>query len=170
MNYEAFFKISYGLYIISSKSQDKASGFIGNTVFQVTSDPINFALCSSKNNYTTEIIKESSVFAVSVLNRDINIKTLGLFGYKSGRDVNKFEQVKYVTGETGVPIVVEDTLAYFECRVIKSFELPTHVMFIASVINNNLIDSKGEPLTYSYYRDVIKGKAPENAPTYINKK
>ena len=167
MDYDALFKLSYGLYIIGSKSGEKQSGFIGNTVFQVTSDPVNVSMCSSKDNFTTDLIKESGYFSVSVLKQDIDRKTIGLFGYKSGKDVNKFENVEFVTGKTGVPIVTEGTIAWFECEVKMSMELPTHIMFIGSVINNKLIDDSGIPLTYSYYREVYRGKAPKNALTFV---
>ena len=169
MEYEAFFKISYGLYIVSSKGMDRSSGFIANTVFQVTADPINFAMCCSKENFTNKLIKDSKLFSVSVLQKDGNPGLFGLFGYKSGKDVDKFKDTEFITGKTGVPIVIEDTIAWFECEVIKMMELPTHSMFIGRVVNNELIHGDREPLTYAYYRDVKKGKAPKNAPTYIKK-
>ena len=66
MNYEAFFKISYGLYIISSSSGNKKNGFIGNTVFQVTAEPAQIAMCCSKNNFTLGLIRESKAFSISI--------------------------------------------------------------------------------------------------------
>lgn len=164
---EAFFKISYGLYIVSSKDENKLNGYISNTVFQVTSEPAQFAVCCSKNNYTAELINKSKSFSISILKKDTSPELIGLFGYQSGRDIDKFKNVEYITGNTGVPILTEDTLAWFECRVVKTVDVGTHLLFTAEIIDNDLIDVNGEPLTYSYYREVRKGKAPKNAPTYV---
>lgn len=167
INLEAFFKISYGLYIVSAGKGDRRSGYVSNAVFQVTAEPAQFAVCCSKNNYTASLIDENRAFAISVLKKDSDQSLISLFGYKSGRDVDKFSSTGYITGITGAPIVTDDTLAWFECRVVQSIDVGTHILFTAEIVNNRLIED-GEPLTYSYYREVRKGKAPKNAPTYIN--
>jgi flavin reductase (DIM6/NTAB) family NADH-FMN oxidoreductase RutF/rubredoxin len=168
MNFEAFFKISYGLYVVSSKNGDKLNGYVSNAVFQVTAEPAQFAVCCSKNNYTAELINESKAFSISVLKKEAAPELIGIFGYQSGRDIDKFKDIKYRSGSTGTPILIEDTLAWFECRVVQTVDVGTHLLFTAEIVDNDLIDGKGEPLTYSYYREVRKGKAPKNAPTYIN--
>ena len=168
INFEAFFKISYGLYVVSSKNDGKLNGYISNAVFQVTAEPAQFAVCCSKNNYTAELINRSKAFSISVLKKEAAPELIGIFGYQSGRDVDKFKDIKYKTGSTGSPILLEDTLAWFECRVVQTVDVGTHILFTAEIVDNDLIDGTGEPLTYSYYREVRKGKAPKNAPTYIN--
>jgi len=169
INIEAFFKISYGLYVVSSCGNNKINGYISNAVFQVTSEPMQLAVCCNKNNFTAELINESKLLSISILKKETDSKLIGAFGYKSGRDVDKFADVKYMTGTSGVPILLEDTIAWFECKVTKTIDVGTHLLYVAEIIENNLIDSSGEPLTYAYYRDVKKGKAPKNAPTYIDK-
>ena len=168
MNFEAFFKISYGLYVVSAAQGDKLNGYISNTVFQVTAEPAQFAVCCSKNNYTAEMINSSKAFSISVLNKDVSPELISTFGYQSGKDVDKFSNVKYKNGITGAPILLEDTLAWFECRVIQTIDVGTHILFTAEIVGNDLIDGGGEPLTYAYYREVRKGKAPKNAPTYVD--
>lgn len=169
INIEAFFKITYGLYIISSKYKEKQSGYISNTVFQVTAEPKQFAICCSKNNFTAELIKKRKAFSISVLNKEVESDIIGLFGYNSGKDVNKFENVNYITGKTGVPIVTDDTLAWFECEVVQTYDVGSHLLFIGKLISNALLNDKDEPLTYAYYREIKKGVVPKNAPTYIDK-
>jgi flavin reductase (DIM6/NTAB) family NADH-FMN oxidoreductase RutF/rubredoxin len=164
----AFFKITYGLYVVSSGGGKKINGYVSNAVFQVTAEPAQLAVCCSKNNYTAELINESKALSISILKKEADSGLIGAFGYKSGRDIDKFTDVKYMTGTTGVPILLEDTIAWFECKVTKTIDLGTHLLFVSEVIANNLIDSSGEPLTYAYYRDIKKGKSPKNAPTYID--
>ncbi len=167
MNTEAFFKITYGLYIVSSGSGDKKSGYIANTAFQVTSQPPQIAIACNKDNYTSGLIKESGAFSISVLKQKASSDLIGLFGYKSGEGIDKFKSTKYVTGSTGTPIVTSDTVAWFECKLVNQFDVGTHIVYIGEIINNDLLIADGEPLTYDYYKNVKKGKAPKNAPTYI---
>ena len=54
IDFEALFKISYGLYIVCSGDKEKGNGFISNSVFQVTAEPAQFAACCNKDNLTSE--------------------------------------------------------------------------------------------------------------------
>jgi len=169
INFEALNTISYGLYIVSSGDKKSGNGFISNTVFQVTSEPPKFASCCSKDNHTAEIIRSTGNFSVSVLNLETAASLFGTFGFRSGKDINKMEGMKVKIGESGVPIVLNDAIAFLECRVVEVFDVGTHLMFIGELIQAELLDEGKEPLTYRHYRQVKKGVAPKNAPTYIDK-
>jgi flavin reductase (DIM6/NTAB) family NADH-FMN oxidoreductase RutF/rubredoxin len=169
INVEALYKISYGLYIVSSGDSKRGNGFISNTVFQVSSRPEKFAACCNKNNHTAEVIKKSGVFAVSVLHKDALPEIFGRFGFKSGKDLDKMEGMQVRFGETGVPIVLNDAVAFLELKLIQTVDVGTHWMFIGELVQSEVIDDDKELLTYNYYRQVRKGVAPKNAPTYIDR-
>ena len=166
MNPQAFYRLSYGLYIVSSKSDGKLNGQIANTVFQVSSQPPRLAVSINKQNLTHEFISKSGVFAVSILSQEAPMKLIGLFGFKSGRDTDKFAQVQHKIGVTGAPIVLESTLAFVECKVVNSLDVGTHTIFIGEVVDADVL-ADGEPMTYAYYHKIKRGKAPKTAPTYI---
>jgi flavin reductase (DIM6/NTAB) family NADH-FMN oxidoreductase RutF/rubredoxin len=168
MQIEAFFKITYGLYVVSTASEHKLNGYISNTVFQVTAEPPMFAIACSKNNLTAEMIQKSGVFAFSILKKDTRADIIGTFGYRSGKDTDKFAKFAHQIGQTGSPILLEDTLAWFECKLEQTLDVGSHLLFIGSLVDNALLDADDEPLTYAWYRDVKKGKAPKNAPTYVD--
>ncbi|HNW89186.1 MAG TPA: flavin reductase [Bacteroidales bacterium] len=169
INFESFYSISYGLYIVSSGDMNKGNGYISNTFFQVTSDPPRFATCCNKNNYTAEFMKNSGSFAVSVLHTDTSSEIFSRFGYKCGRDIDKLEGMSVKYSKTGVPIVLNDSIAFFEFKIIQTIDIGTHLMFIGDLVQAEMIDGTKEPITYQYYRQVYKGFAPKNAPTYIDK-
>jgi flavin reductase (DIM6/NTAB) family NADH-FMN oxidoreductase RutF/rubredoxin len=169
INFEAFFKITYGLFIVSSGDKTHGNGFISNTVFQVTADPPRFAVCCNKNNFTADLITRTGAFSVSILEQETSPEIMGRFGYKSGRDIDKMEGMSVSYGETGVPIVLNSSLAFLECKVIQTVDTGTHIMFIGDLVQSEVLDNAKEPLTYLYYRQVKKGSAPKNAPTYIDK-
>ncbi|MEW6420018.1 MAG: rubredoxin [Nitrospirota bacterium] len=167
MNLKALHKISYGLYVISSKKGEKFNGQIANTVFQVTSEPPVIAVSICKQNLTHEFIQESKVFTVSILSKETPMKFIGRFGFKCGRDFNKFEDLSYKIGViTGSPVVLENTIGYLECEVIDSLDVGTHTVFIGKIIDAEIIKDE-EPMTYAYYHEIKGGKSPKTAPTYI---
>ncbi len=166
---EALFNITYGLYIVCSGNEKKGNGFVSNTVFQVTSDPPKFAACCNKDNFTTDLIRDSGLFSVSILHTDSPSSLYGTFGYQSGKDIDKFEDMEVHYGETGVPILINDCMAWLECQVVETYDVGTHWLFIGSLVAADVIDDKLDPITYAHYRNVKKGVAPKNAPTYIDK-
>jgi len=168
INYEALFRVSYGLYIVSSGDKNKGNGYISNTVFQVTAEPVRFACCCSKNNYTAELITNTACFSVSVLHKETSRNIITSFGYQSGKDINKMEGISLQYGKTGVPIVLNDCIAFLECKVTETMDMGTHLLYIGELVQSVIIDERKEPLTYLYYRQVLKGVAPKNAPTYVN--
>lgn len=166
MNKTAFHKISYGLYIITSGQDGKFNGQIANSLFQVTSNPPTVAVSINKENYTHELITASRKFVVSVLSQDTPMTFIGLFGFKSGRSVDKLKDIKTKTGVTGIPIVLDNVLSFIEAEVENEMSCGTHTIFFAKAVEADIID-EGEPLTYAYYQSVKGGKSSKNAPTYI---
>ena len=169
INFNALFKITYGMYIVSSGDRSKGNGYVSNTVFQVTSDPPRFAASCNKDNYTSKFIEEFQHFSVSVLHQNTDKSSFATFGFKSGRDFDKLEgkDVKY--GISGTPIVLNDSIAYLECKVEETVDMGSHWLFIGELIDAQIIDDSQEPMTYDYYHKIKKGNAPKNAPTYIDK-
>ena len=164
--YDSIRLISYGLFVLCSKSGTKFNGLIVNTVFQITSEPQMIAVSICKDNYTHDFIMQSKVFTASVLSTKAPMKFIGRFGFHSGKDYDKFKDpIKYETFLTGVPIIYDYCLGYLEARVKQSVDCGTHTLFIAKVVGGEII-AEGEPLTYAYYHKELKGKVPKNAPTY----
>ena len=166
MNKKALNKISYGLYIVCSKKEKKFNGQIANSVFQVTAEPPTIAVSINKKNLTHEFIEKSKVFTMSILKEKAPMKFIGTFGYKSGRDIDKFKDLNYKIGKTGAPIVLDNSLAYIEAELIDSITIGTHTVFIGKIIDADIL-ADDRCLTYEYYHVIKGGKSPENAPTYI---
>ena len=166
---DALFKVSYGLYIIGSGDRKEGNAYISNTFFQVTADPPQFATCCSKDNFTIEFIRKHNNFSVSVLHTDTSAEIFGRFGYRSGKDFDKLEGMDIRYGETGVPIILNEAIAILECKVNQSIDLGTHVLFIGDLVQSEVLDDAKTPITYLDYRNIRKGLAPKNAPTYVDK-
>ena len=159
--------LSYGLYIVTSREGDRLNGQMVNTVIQVTADPPRVAVIINKKNLTHEFISQSGVFGVSVLDDTATMTFIGPFGFRSGRDLDKFAGVDFKKGSTGVPLVIDHTLSLLEAKVFECVDLGTHSIFIGEVVFSEVLKS-GKPLTYHFYHEVLKGKSPPNAPTFMS--
>lgn len=158
--------LSYGMYVIGSKS-DKYVGCIANTVVQITSNPMTIAISINHDNYTNEVIKKTNKFSISILSENSNPEIIGTFGYQSSKDIDKFKD--FSTKELEEMPILTDSCGNIVCKVINFLETNTHTIFIGeAVAMENYTNDK--PMTYKYYHEVLKGKSPKNAPTYIEEK
>lgn len=162
---ETLFKVTYGMYIVSSRRGDEINGLVINTANQVTSSPPCVSVFISRDNHTHDMIIDSGVFSISILRKDTPMKFIGKWGFRSGRDINKFEDTNYKIGETGAPIVLDNALGYMDLNLLDHFSVGTHTIFVGEVIESEIIDD-AEPLTYAYYRDIKGGRSSKYAPTY----
>ncbi|HHW28679.1 MAG TPA: High molecular weight rubredoxin [Syntrophomonadaceae bacterium] len=165
MDLKALYSISYGVYVIASKDGDRLNGQIANTVFQISSEPPTIAISINKQNLTHEFIKKSGLFTVSILEETTPLSLIGQFGFKSGRDVDKFADVKYELTPQGLPYLIDNTLAYIEAKLIQDVDAGTHTIFIGEIIGAEVL-KQGNPMTYAYYHQVKRGSTPPSAPTY----
>ncbi|RLF56376.1 MAG: High molecular weight rubredoxin [Thermoplasmata archaeon] len=165
MDPKALHKISYGLYVVCSKDGDKKNGQIANAIFQVTSEPQTVAISINKQNLTHEYIDKSNIFTVSVLSTEATMKFIGNFGFKSGRDIDKFQDVKFKLSKSNVPLILNYAVACFEAEVTNKIDAGTHTIFIGKVVDAEILSDE-KPMTYKYYHETKGGYSPKTAPTY----
>jgi len=164
MNSAVLRNLSYGVYIVTTLDKERPTGCVANSVMQITSSPATLALSMNHDNYTNACIKECGRFAVSILSENSDRGLIGTFGFQSGKEVDKFAGMERVD-KSGVPIIT-GTCGFIVCEVIDSMESETHTVFLGKIVDGDVL-AKEVPMTYAYYHQVVKGKSPKNAPTYI---
>lgn len=159
MNIDALNKISYGLFVLIAKDNQKMNGCIVNTVTQVTNTPNRIAVTVNKKNYTSDMILSSGVFNVSTLSVDTTFEMIKNFGFISGRDNDKFSNISCVnTSENGLYYLTDNSNSFISAKVAQSIDVGTHMMYISDVTDAQIINDK-KSLTYEYYHSHIKPKA-----------
>jgi len=158
--------IGYGMYVAASNKGDALNGQIVNTAFQITSDPVSIAVSINKTNLTHEFIEASNRFTISILPEETPLRFIGQFGFKSGRDIDKFKEVKFEKLLSGCPALVENCIGYIEAKVINKLDCGTHTLFIGEMTYSKVLRS-GRAMTYDYYHQVKRGTTPRTAPTFI---
>ena len=124
-------------------------------------------LCAGANhdNATHDAVVQAGKFAVAVLPTDVEPSLIGGFGYRSGRDINKFAEILYQM-QDGMP-VPRVAMAWITCEVVQTMDAGTHTIFLGKVLDCDVTREDTFPMTYQYYHTVIKGQSPKNAPTYV---
>ncbi len=165
---EALLDISYGMYVITTKYNGRNVGCFVNTVSQVTAQNPIISVSINKENYTNEVLKHVKKFAVSILSEKTSPDVIGRFGFFSSKDTDKFENAEYNVIDD-LPVVTDNICGCAICEVIDVIDAETHDVFLARVISAKRLN-KLIPMTYKYYHEEIKGRAPKTAPTYIEEK
>jgi len=164
---KALYFLSSGVYIVSTGYEGIFNGQVINTATQVSGLPdICIAISLHKDNYTTELLEKSRRFSISVLEEDVPLTFIGIFGFRCGRDIDKFSKCEFRVQGGCLPIVTQHSLSAISADVEKIIPVHTHKIFIGRVTSAEKIKD-GLPLTYKAYHELKKGKSPKNAPTSI---
>ncbi len=165
MDERAFFKLSCGLYIVSSQYNGEEAGCIINTLQQVTNEPLQVSITINKNNYTQQVIEQARAFHVVVLDESADMDLIGTFGFQSSKDMNKFSGFSISRDIYQIPYVNQHVAAGFTCKVKHQMDVGTHIIYIAEVLEADVLGDT-PAMTYAYYHQVKKGTTPKNASSY----
>ena len=158
MDKKAMYKLSYGLFVLTSAFEGRDSGCIINTGIQVTSEPNRISIAVNQSNFTKELVEKSGKFNLSVLSEAASFETFRHFGFQSGRDVDKFAAYSDCRrSANGLYYVTAGTNAYISATVEQTVDLGTHMLFIAAVDDMEVL-SNDPSATYAYYQSQIKPK------------
>lgn len=157
MDKKALYNLSYGVFMLATKGGDRVNGCITNTCMQVANSPTRIAISVLNSNYTCDLIKESGVFNLSILDQSVTFETIRHFGFQSGRDADKFADCEFPVDERGIPYMGWQACAYLGCKVTESRDLGSHTLFIAEVVDGEVL-SEQPPLTYADYQNNVKPK------------
>lgn len=157
MDKKALYNLSYGVFMLSTKSGEKVNGCITNTCIQVANQPTRIVVSVLNSNYTCDLIKESGIFAVSLLDETTVFATISHFGFQSGRDVDKMGGLTLPIDCQGVPYMGWSACSVISAKVLSQTDLGSHTLFIAEVVDAKVLSDK-QPLTYVDYQSKVKPK------------
>lgn len=153
----ALFNIGYGLYVVTSNDGKKDNGLIVNTVSQVTNSPNRIAVTINKDNYSHHVIKQTGKMNINCLSVDAPFSVFENFGFRSGRNADKFESITPLRSDNGLAFLPRYINSFMSLKVEQYVDLDTHGMFICSITEARVI-SDSETMTYTYYQKNVKPK------------
>ena len=153
----ALFNIGYGLYVVTSNDGKKDNGLIVNTVTQVTNTPNRIAVTINKENYSHHVIKQTGKMNINCLTVDAPFKVFEVFGFQSGRNVDKFAECEPLRSDNGLVFLPRHINSFMSLKVEQYVDLDTHGMFICAVTEARVLSDR-ETMTYTYYQNNVKPK------------
>lgn len=154
---EAMYKLTYGLFMLTTTDGQKQNGCIVNTVSMLTDNPKRIVVFVNKANYSEELLKKTGVFNVSVLTESAPFEIFKQFGFQSGRDTDKFAGGRYEVSANGLYYLPEYANAVLSAKVIDHYDYDTHMLFVAEVTEAKKLNDE-KSVTYEYYQSNIKPK------------
>lgn len=159
---EAMYKITYGLFMLTTTDGEKQNGCIVNTVSMITDNPKRIVVFVNKANYTEELLRKTGIFNVSILTEKTPFDIFRQFGFSSGRDTDKFQGKTYPQTENGLNYLPEYANAVLSAKVVNAYDYDTHTLFVAEVTEAKTL-SQDKSVTYEYYLSNIKPKPQTTA-------
>ncbi len=161
MEQQVLSKISYGLFLLTTKKDGKDYGCIVNTVMQVTEEPCRILVSVNRKHLTHEMLEASGQMAVSVLSQDASKELIAQFGYQSGRDADKFDGTFAFHGaQNGCGYLASMANAYLAGSVVDRMHLESHTVFVCQLTEGKLL-SEQPSLTYGEYQERIRTAAAQ---------
>ena len=161
---QALFKLTYGMHVLCARQDGKDNGCVINTAVQVTDTPHRLSVTVNKKSLTQEMILDTGRFTISNLSERAAFELLERFGFKSGRDADKFADFSgWERDKEGIPYLTQGTNAFFSCEVEQTVDLDTHTMFIAKISDMAMLDDAAS-MTYSFYQEHLRPQSNTPKP------
>ena len=152
---KALFNIEYGLYVVTTLDEDKDNGMISNSACQVSVSPDTIAITLHKSTYTHDIIKKTGILNLCPIEQTAPFSLFENFGFKSGREHNKFESYSFNRSSNGLAVLDKFINSYISLQVVSYFDMNSHGMFICKIVEAKTL-STTKTMTYSYYHENVK--------------
>jgi flavin reductase (DIM6/NTAB) family NADH-FMN oxidoreductase RutF len=142
----AFTALVHGVYVVTTRLDDLINGMTASWVAQVSLNPLMIMASIAPPRYSHRLIKDSGIFAINVLT-SAQVDLGKRFGYKSGRQVDKFAFLEYTTAVTGAPILPQ-AYAYFDLKLVETVPAGDHTLFVGEVVDAKILHPLAQPLVF----------------------
>jgi flavin reductase (DIM6/NTAB) family NADH-FMN oxidoreductase RutF len=150
---DAFGRMTYGIYVLTTAFENRVNGMIASWVSQVSYEPPLIAVAVHTNRSCHLLIEGSGHFALHVLGKSQKQQA---YQFLSAEPEKKFDGIGWHTGIGGSP-VLSNCLAFFECRLETRIRPGNHTVFIGEVIDSRVV-SAADPLSTLDFHGQYIGK------------
>ncbi len=117
-------------------------GLTASAVASVSLDPLLVLVCVERIADSHDCVARAGAFSVNVLDAGDEVLSRRFAEYHRA---DKFDGVAYRTEATGAP-VLDDALAWVDCRVWAEYDGGDHTIFVGEVVAGDA--GPGSPLLY----------------------
>lgn len=144
------FKI-YDVHSITTIDGEKMNANIATWVMQAAMGGKLVCVALYKIDYTIELVRASKVLNINLLATD-QTNLIAKLGRKSGKEINKFKNLKYELDVRGCPFLLE-AIGYMQCEVLHSTDAGDHEIFVCEVIKQVVLNPDKEVMTNHFLRE-----------------
>ncbi len=166
MDVAALYKLSSGLYVVSSATGDDYGACVINTGMQLTNEPLQVQVVVNKENHTEGVIERAGHFALTAITEEADMPYIGRFGFRTSASFDKFGGIECRRTVLGDPYTPECAACVLACEVVQTLDVGTHMVFVGEVKDAEVL-SGATPMSYAYYHGTLKGKTPPKASSYV---
>ncbi|MCL6598106.1 MAG: flavin reductase family protein [Alicyclobacillus macrosporangiidus] len=145
-------RFASGVTVVTAQANGSAAGITVSAFASVSLQPPYILICIDKQSSTIPVLRAAGAFAVNFLNED----QAHLSNHFASKRADKFAGISCRQGQLGAPLL-EDTLGYVECRVVREVDAGDHLLYLGQVEASDVDDTK-RPLLY--YHSQYHGLAP----------
>jgi flavin reductase (DIM6/NTAB) family NADH-FMN oxidoreductase RutF len=142
----AFAGLVHGVYIVTTRFEELVNGMTAAWVSQVSLNPLLIMVSVAPARYSHRLIRDSGILAINVLDPG-QVDLAKRFGYKSGRKVDKFAGLDWISAATGAPILPQ-AYAYFDLKLVETFNAGDHTLFLGEVVEAKILHPQAQPLVF----------------------
>lgn len=145
-----------GVTVITSAHGDLLQGMTANALTSLSLDPMMVLICVDKGTHTHGVLDRGGVFAVNIL-AEHQEEVSRIFARRAEPETGSLRGQPFTRGATGAPIL-QDCLAYLDCRVAGVLDGGDHSIFLGEVVDARVV-SDARPLVFygGGYRSIDAG-------------
>jgi flavin reductase (DIM6/NTAB) family NADH-FMN oxidoreductase RutF len=122
-----------GVTVITTRGPEEPYGMTATSFTSVSLDPPLVLVCVISGTLGSETISQNGVFAVNILSHQQEPLSRYFASRDRPRGADAFKEVAHRNGVTESPIL-EGAAAHVDCRVVQSFDVGDHIIFIGEVV------------------------------------
>ncbi len=139
-------RVPSGLYVLTVRNGDRATGMLASWVQQAGFEPPMVSVAFHKDRYVADWVRSSGRFVLNQIPGG-NKTLLKHFGKGFAPDEPAFEGVRIANEHEAGPVLAE-SLAYLVAEPAGEVAGGDHVVMLARVVEGGLIDPEGQPLVH----------------------
>jgi flavin reductase (DIM6/NTAB) family NADH-FMN oxidoreductase RutF len=142
-----------GVTVVTTQYEGVRHGMTVNSFTSISLEPPLILVSLERTTRTHKMVKASGYFGVTILSENQQ-KISDCFAGRHTEHQDRFEGLTTLSIKSGIPFI-SGGLAFFDCRVVSTYDAGTHTLFIAEVLAvaaGQDSHDKSKPLIY-YNRD-----------------
>jgi len=149
-------RFATGVTVVTAAFEGRLHGMTANAVTSVSLDPPMLLVCVARTAHAHALLEGSRAFTVNILS-EAQEEVSRLFAQPTAPEPGRLQGVGFTIGRTGSP-VLEDCVAYLECRVREVVEGGDHSIFLGEVVAEGVV-AEASPLIFfgGRYRGLADG-------------